>query len=318
MTQAIIPSNHALNSPATRRELAIAAWLSEKSSLSHSAETQRAYSAMIAKFRLALQQANLDLDSPYHQVSLVAQAFAGAGKPKAATYNRRLAVLSSFYDHAIKHGLIAPQNPIELVARRRTQAYRGAKALDMTHIQQALAAIDRRYLQGQRDYALLSVALITGRRVSELAKLRLADIEQAEHKAFRLTWRTKGDELHHDILPARISQALDLYLGQLYDNWPEQDPQAAVWASTSKHNRGQPISSQAIADICQKRLGISKVHRLRHTFAHNMEQHGAKLSEIQRKLGHKNIATTSLYLQVLASDENPYAEAIEQSIGIYI
>lgn len=47
-----------------------------------------------------------------------------------------------------------------------------------------------------------------------------------------------------------------------------------------------------------------------------MEQHGAKVSEIQRKLGHKSIATTSLYLQALTSEENPYAEAIQQAIGV--
>jgi integrase len=75
-----------------------------------------------------------------------------------------------------------------------------------------------------------------------------------------------------------------------------------------------PITSQAIADICLRHLKTSKVHRLRHTFAWTMEQHGAKTSEIQRRLGHKSIATTSLYLQALTSEENPFAEAIEQAI----
>jgi integrase len=89
---------------------------------------------------------------------------------------------------------------------------------------------------------------------------------------------------------------------------------AAVWASVSNHGRGQPITAQAIADICAKRLKTSKVHRLRHTFAWTMEQHGAKTSEIQRRLGHKSIATTSLYLQALTEEENPFAEAIEQAI----
>jgi site-specific recombinase XerD len=32
-----------------------------------------------------------------------------------------------------------------------------------------------------------------------------------------------------------------------------------------------------------------------------MEQHGATISEIQRKLGHKSIATTSLYLIAVTS-----------------
>ena len=41
-----------------------------------------------------------------------------------------------------------------------------------------------------------------------------------------------------------------------------------------------------------------------------------KISEIQKRLGHKSIATTSLYLQALTSEENPYAEAIERALGV--
>jgi site-specific recombinase XerD len=63
-------------------------------------------------------------------------------------------------------------------------------------------------------------------------------------------------------------------------------------------------------------LGVSQVHKLRHTFARVMEQQGAKLSEIQRRLGHKNIATTSLYLQALGREDNPFAEEIEHLLGV--
>jgi integrase len=56
--------------------------------------------------------------------------------------------------------------------------------------------------------------------------------------------------------------------------------------------------------------------QLRHTFAWTMGQHGATISAIQRKLGHKSIATTSLYLQALTSAENPDAAASEQAIGV--
>jgi integrase len=163
------------------------------------------------------------------------------------------------------------------------------------------------------------VAVVTGRRVSELAGLRFGDLEPTESGRVRVTWqRTKGDETYTDVLPPKISAFLLDYLGQVYDAWEDDPPpsDAAVWVSTSNHHHGGPISSQAIADICAKRLKISKVHRLRHTFAWTMEQKGAKLSEIQRRLGHKNIATTSLYLQALTNEENPYAEAIESAIGV--
>jgi len=303
--------------PATRRELAIAAWLAEKAELSHSRETQRAYDAMLARFRQSLAIAGLDLDADHRQVALIAQAFAAAGRVKAATHNRRLAILSSFYTHAITRGLLDPPNPIDAVRRRRIQPYRAARALDATFVRRSLARIDRATLAGMRDYALLSVALVTGRRVGELAGLRMGDLETTDSGRIRMTWRrTKGDETHADLLPPKISQALRDYLDQVYDAWEIEPLPAddAVWAAVSNHGRGQPITTQAIADICLRHLKTARVHRLRHTFAWTMEQHGAKTSEIQRRLGHKSIATTSLYLQALTSEENPFAEAIEQTI----
>lgn len=303
--------------PAIRRELAIAAWLAEKAELSHSAETTRAYAAMLDRFRATLARADLDLDADPRQVALVAQAFAAAGRVKAATHNRRLAILSSFYAHAITRGLLDPPNPIATVRRRRVQPYRAARALDPSHVRRALAAIDRTSPAGARDYALLSVALVTGRRVSELAGLRTDDLELTERGRVRLTWRrTKGDETHADLLPATISAALLAALTLCYGDAAALPPDAAVWVGVSNHGRGRPITSQAIADICARHLGVSQVHRLRHTFAKTMEQHGATLSEIQRRLGHKSIATTSLYLQALTSDENPYADAIAHAIGV--
>ena len=313
----VIPPNTAPDR-ATMRELAVASWLAEKAELSQSIETKRAYDAMMTRFRQTLALAGLDLDAEYRQVALVAQAFAAAGRVKAATHNRRLAIISSFYSHAIERELLEPPNPIDKLRRRRTQPYRAARAIDTDVVRRSLAAIDRATLAGARDYALISVAVVTGRRVSELAGLRFGDLEPTESGRVRVIWRrTKGDETHADLLPPKISEFLLDYLDQVYaDRVDDPAAGAAVWVSQSNHHRGGPISGQAIADICAKRLKISKVHRLRHTFAWTMEQKGAKISEIQRKLGHKNIATTSLYLQALTNEENPYAEAIESAIGV--
>lgn len=306
-----------------RRDLAVAAWLAAKAELSQSPETRRAYTGTLTRFRQTLAAAGMDLDADHRQVALVAQAFAAHGRVKAATHNRRLAILSSFYLYSIQHDLINPPNPIDLVARRRVQPYRHSRALDFAAVRRALAKIDRATLAGARDYVLISIALITGRRVSELAGLRGADIELTEGGRVRLTWRrTKGDETMVDLLPPTLSSALLGYLRQLYapddaaDAPLSLDPAAAVWVSVSNHNAGAAISAQAIADICQARLGVSRVHVLRHTFARTMEQQGAKISEIQRRLGHKNISTTSLYLQALGREDNPLAVELEQLLGV--
>src|SRR5258706_7798488 len=73
-----------------------------------------------------------------------------------------------------------------------------------------------------------------------------------------------------------------------------------IWLSFARNDsRGGSLSIQSLANICEKRLGTSKFHTLRHTFAHMMEDAGAKVSDIQARLGHSSIQTTGIYLAAL-------------------
>lgn len=84
-------------------ELSRAAWLHEKRGRSDSAKTERAYSSTFDAFREALRAQGLDMDSDKRKVTLLAQAGAAAPRTKdgrpvtPATYNQRLAIISSFY-----------------------------------------------------------------------------------------------------------------------------------------------------------------------------------------------------------------------------
>src|SRR5579864_4919100 len=78
----------------------------------------------------------------------------------------------------------------------------------------------------------------------------------------------------------------------------ELDAEAPLWINLANDTHyGQPLGYQGIAGVCKKYLGTSKVHITRHTFALLLQELGAKLTDIQRLLGHKNAAVTSLYLE---------------------
>jgi integrase len=47
-----------------------------------------------------------------------------------------------------------------------------------------------------------------------------------------------------------------------------------------------------------------------------LEDAGAKISVIQQRLGHASAATTSVYLQALRADENPFAEELVRVLGV--
>lgn len=296
----------------------IRAWIEAKAGRTGSVKTRRAYTGTLASFRAALHAAGADLDHDGRAVALVAQAWAGAGDVAPATFNQRLAIISSFYGFVEKRGLLHVGNPIRLVDRRPIQVYAGAEPLNLATIQQRLQAIDRSTLPGQRDYALLAVFLQTGRRLSEVAGLRWGGVQRTGEQVTLVFARTKGGKVMRDTLPKATGAALIAWLAARHGEGLEALPaDTPLWVSLSRNGTGgRALSIRAMAAICEARLGVSKVHALRHTFARAMERAGAKVSEIQSRLGHSSLATTGRYLAALRAAENDHGEALERMFGL--
>ena len=162
----------------------IAAWLHAKQGRSGSKKTVRAYGDTLGAFRTLLQRQGIDLDSDPRLVALAAQGWAGRDDPAPATFNQRLSILSSFYGYARKQALLIRENPMSFIDRRSAQSYANAEALTPHRIAGTLKALKAEAdLTSQRDYALIRVAVSTGRRVNELASLRWRDV------------RTEGDRV---------------------------------------------------------------------------------------------------------------------------
>jgi integrase len=270
-------------------------------------------------------------------IALLAQSFAarpistrvGPRPVAAATANLRLATLSSFYVYAVRQDLLRGVNPIARLERRKTQRYAGAVALPYAVVEERLRAIDRTTTAGLRDYALLLIGLHTGRRLSELAGLRWGHIS-ARGARLELVWPTsKGGKVMRDVLPTRgrgrePAQALLEWMRHAYPPG-DRDERALtsagadtpVWLSLARNGTaGHALSLSALADICLKRLGVSTVHTLRHTFARALEDAGAKVSEIQARLGHESLDTTGRYLAQLSAGENRHLARLSKLYGL--
>lgn len=303
--------------PTDRLAGLIAAWLAAKAGRSGSAKTKRAYTDAARSFRATLQAVGYDLDADPTAVALVAQAWAAQGEPAPSTFNQRLAIISSLSSYAERRHLL-PNNPIRLVERRSVQSYAAAVPLDAAAVRARLAAIDRTGLVGRRDYALLTVFLATGRRLAEVAALTLGDLTIQGERTQLVFRRAKGGKVLRDQLGAGTSAVLLDWLRAYHgDNLAGVVGEKPVWVSLARNGtKGQPLSTRAIGLICAARIGTSKVHTLRHTFAHAMESAGAKVSDIQARLGHANLATTGRYLAALRSAENPQGDALEALFGV--
>jgi site-specific recombinase XerD len=302
----------------------IAAWVKNKSERTGSAKTKRAYQNTINGFRARLQSARpipLDLDSDdTRAIRLAAESFAAGNGVSSATFNQRLAILSSFYTYAIKQEVL-DKNPMKLIDRRPVDAKDAALPMGESEIAEALTSIDRSTLEGLRDYALLSLAVTTGRRSRELASLCWGDIRltgKGKSSKMLITWQhCKGNKQMRDEIEPRTQAAILAYLHALHGADLGQLPNdAPIFVSLSRNNHRGQLSIQAVSDICLKHLGTSKVHTTRHTFAVQMEKAGASLSDIGAKLGHASLKTTSDYMKRLHSAENPHAARLGEMFNI--
>ncbi len=300
---------------------AIIAWLNEKHGRSESHKTKHAYETTLHSFREALQSAGLDLSSEPSLIAPLAQGWAGHSAREGqavtpSTYNQRLAIVSSFYEYAIRNDVLN-YNPIERVKRRVVRSKNAARPITGSRVKSGLQQIDRSTPEGLRDYALLSVALATGRRVSEIAGLRYKHLRRDGNTCIVEFERCKGNKHFMNRLEANTTQALYTYLEAVYPGQllalPGESP---LWVSFSPRNKGEAISTRTLANICKTYLGTSKFHATRHTWAVTMNKKGAKLTDISRGLGHSNVKITSDYLDELTGYENAYAGQLEEEFGI--
>src|SRR5712692_4618900 len=196
MTQAITPYQFTIDA-------ASAEWLALKETRTGSRKTRQAYEDTMRQFRQFLSKGGLDLLSNPVDIARVAALWANmrtdtsrrSGEDVSpSTYNQRLAILSSWYTFVQEVYKLEIPNPIESVKKRPVQAYASALPIDPESVERGLEQVDRGTLQGLRDYAILAVALYTGRRAHEMVGLRWQDVRIAGRKDARvtLTFHCKG------------------------------------------------------------------------------------------------------------------------------
>ena len=141
--------------------------------------------------------------------------------------------------------------------------------------------------ENKRDYLILKTLWETGLRVSELANLKRKDLDFENNE---LKVRSgKGGKDRIIPLTNSLSDLLDVKFGDLKQNEFLFD-----------------ISDRQIRNIVKKygkKAGIdTHPHKFRHSFAINCLRSGMDLRTLQRLLGHSDLSTTQVYLQITADD----------------
>lgn len=238
-----------------------------------------------------------DLDAPFIGAFLE-HLEQGRGN-SARTRNARLAALHSFFRYV---ALSEPAHALHcqriLAMPNKRYGRQPVAFLERAEIDALLAAPDPATWSGRRDRTILTVAIQTGLRVSELIGLRWQQVTigPAAHV------RCEGKGRKQRATPLRRDAAAMLAAWLREQPGQPQDP---VFPST----RGTPLSRDAVERLLAKHVATAQehcpslhrknisAHTLRHTAAMELLQHGVDRTVIALWLGHESVETTQMYLQ---------------------
>jgi site-specific recombinase XerD len=155
--------------------------------------------------------------------------------------------------------------------------------------------------------------LLQGLRSQEILNLNHDDLLLPEAQ---IRVRGKGNKIRFLPLAPEATQLLDHYLRLERPT----NSSSALFVSLKGPARGARMTPAGLRSLFRHHrqtsgVKIANPHRFRHTFASDMVRAGVSLPALMQLMGHANVKTTFVYLQVTPLDVyQQYARAIAQHI----
>lgn len=214
---------------------------------------------------------------------------------------RKLCTIRSFYDYMFKNQRIQ-SNVTELVPLpkihekpiirlSKTEMF---KILELAQSGEQLTKQQKHFqkLTARRDYAILSLFLGTGIRVSECVGLNISDID-LENNAFIVT--RKGGNQVVLYFPPEVADALAEYMEERKSVIAVEGHENALFLSLQRKR----ITQRAIQNLVKKYAAVAaplktkiSPHKLRSTYATNLYNETGDIYLVADVLGHSSVDTT--------------------------
>ncbi len=223
-----------------------------------------------------------------YMLSLERQHFA------ASSVSRSIASMRAFFQYLIRMHRME-ENPADRLKPPKVEK-KLPEILSIDEVNSLLKQPDISTQKGLRDRAMLELLYATGIRVSELISLNVQDIN------LRMEYITCTDRTKERIIPfgANARRALSAYLEKARPAMLSDETSDILF--TNCH--GSAMSRQGFWKLLKsyaRSAGIKTEitpHTLRHSFAAHMVENGADLRTVQEMMGHSDISTTQMYLNV--------------------
>ena len=219
------------------------------------------------------------------------------------TRARRVVAIRRFFIYLTDNLGLLETNPMKNLDIPKTKKSL-PKYLTLEEAEKLLAVVDGKYKE--RDYAIITLFLNCGMRLAELVSIDYNDIKADGS----LVITGKGNKERNVYLNTACLIAINNYL-KVRPNEGVKD--RALFLSS----RNQRISPKTVQHIVYNNLdkaglgdrGLS-VHKLRHTAATLMYQHGdVDLLLLKEILGHENLGTTEIYTHISSDATKKAIEA---------
>ena len=229
---------------------------------------------------------------------------------KAATRARKASSIRVFFNYLSQKANLIEFNPAQNLETpkldKRLPKYLSLE--DSKRLLNVAGSDDNR--NNKRDYAIITLFLNCGMRLSELVGINIKDINFSDKK---LTVIGKGDKERTIYLNPACIAAINEYLKVRPHDGVKYNSRDALFLSKRKER----ISNRMVQEIVKRELAkagldINKysVHKLRHTAATLMYQNGVDIRALQVLLGHESISTTEIYTHV---DNMQIKDAVAQN-----
>ena len=217
-------------------------------------------------------------------------------KNNATTRSRKISTLKGFFKYLNKNAIVE-NNPTEYLEapklKKRLPVY--------LNVQESVGLLENIDGKNQvRDFAIITIFLNCGLRLSELVGMNLSDISGNVLRVIG-----KGNKERLIYLNQSCVDALVEYLKIRPNNLTDPDAKKAVFISRN----GKRISRRMVEILVDKHIqksGLDKriysPHKLRHTAATLMHQEGVDIRVLQEILGHANLGTTQIYTHLAGKE----------------
>lgn len=217
---------------------------------------------------------------------------------KAATRARKVSSIRVFFNYLSQKANLIEKNPAQNLETPKIEK-RMPKYLTLDDSKKLLTVTSDEERNKERDYAIITLFLNCGLRLSELVGININDISFDDAK---MTVIGKGNKERTIYLNKACLQAINSYL--------EVRPKIGIKPSSIKalflSERKERISKRTVQYVVDKELrraGLDtkkySTHKLRHTAATLMYQYGnVDIRALQELLGHESISTTEIYTHV--------------------